>query len=69
MTFSTLTSAMIPVVSSLSDVPDDLPLYYADENFYFRVPLAESDDGRWLVTIDVGYQEYRNWLLARRLLQ
>jgi hypothetical protein len=59
MTFPTLTCAMIPVMSDISDMPDDLPLNWDDDCFYFRVPVAESDDGRWLVTVDVGYEDKR----------
>jgi hypothetical protein len=58
MTFPTLTCSMIPVMSDIGDIPDDLNLNYDDECFYFRVPIAESDDGRWLTSIDAGYQEW-----------
>jgi hypothetical protein len=57
MTFPVLDCRMVPVVSDVGDIPDDLDMNYEEGCFYVRMPLAESDDGRWLTSIDVGYRE------------
>jgi hypothetical protein len=57
MTFPSIASRMIPLISDVADIPDDFDLNYEDDCRYFRVPLAKSEDGQWLAFVDVGYQE------------
>jgi hypothetical protein len=57
MPLPAISSRMVPLISEVAEVPDDLDLQYEDGCFYLRVPVAESEDGRWLVAIDVGYRE------------
>lgn len=59
MAFPTITSIMVPLLSEVEELPDDLDLNYEDGCYYFRVPVAESECGRWLTTVDVGYREQR----------
>src|SRR5947209_4448435 len=54
MTFPEDTCRMIPMVACLEDLPDDLDIFYDEGCFYFRIGLAESEDGRWLTSIDIG---------------
>jgi hypothetical protein len=48
---------MIAQISDLGDLPDDLEIFYDDGCFYFRIGLAESEDGLWFTSIDIGYVE------------
>ena len=48
---------MSPVINDLGDVPTDLDVNYEEGCWYIRVPIALSEDGRWLTSIDVGYRE------------
>jgi hypothetical protein len=57
MTFPHIADLMVPVLSDLDDIPDDLDIHYEDGCHYVRVPIAESEDGRWLIAVDVGYRE------------
>lgn len=56
MSFPSITSVMRPIISGVDEIPDDLDLLYDDGCSFFRVPVAQSDDGRWLVAVDVGYR-------------
>ena len=56
MSFPQITSKMVPFITELADVPEDLDVHYEDGCSYVRVPLAESEDGQWLVVVDVGYR-------------
>jgi len=60
MSFPKITSKMVPLLSSIGELPEDLDLNYEDGCFYLRVPIGESDCGRWLTTVDVGYRESRD---------
>ncbi len=55
--FPKLTCKMSPVFTDLEDVPSDLEVNYEDECWYIRVPVAESEDERWLTSVDVGYNQ------------
>ncbi|WP_157644446.1 hypothetical protein [Bradyrhizobium sp. WSM2793] len=57
MNFPKLTCKMSPVINDLEDVPSDLDVNYEDGCWYIRVPIALSEDGRWLTSVDVGYRE------------
>ncbi|WP_316186262.1 MULTISPECIES: hypothetical protein [unclassified Bradyrhizobium] len=57
MNFPNLTCPMSPVISDLEDIPTDLDVNYEEGCWYIRIPIALSEDGRWLTSIDVGYQE------------
>jgi hypothetical protein len=57
MSFPNLTCTMSPVINDLGDVPTDLDVNYEEGCWYIRVPIAESENGRWLTSIDVGYRE------------
>lgn len=57
MTFPNLTCRMSPVITDLLDIPADLDVHYEDGCWYVRVPIAESEDGRWLTSVDIGYRE------------
>lgn len=58
MPFPEIDASMLPLVSDIADIPDDLDINYEEECFFLRVPIAASECGRWLVTIDVGWREY-----------
>jgi hypothetical protein len=58
MAFPELDCEMIPVMSELGDIPDDLDLHFEDGCVYHRIALAESKYHRWLTAIDIGYREY-----------
>src|SRR5271163_4702768 len=57
MALPEISSPIIPEVSDVTDIPEDLETLYDDGCFFLRVPLGKSEDGRWLVAIDVGYRE------------
>jgi hypothetical protein len=59
MSFPEITVAMTPQITAedVEYIPEDLNLLHTDGCHFFRVPIAESEDGQWLVTIDVGYRE------------
>lgn len=60
MSFANVASPITPLISDLSDLENEFELNYLDGCWFFRVPLADSECGRWQVFLDVGYREYRN---------
>jgi hypothetical protein len=60
MPLPAISSPIVPVIEDVDDIPDDLETLYDDGCFFLRVPLGESEDGRWLVAVDVGYRETTN---------
>lgn len=59
MSFPEIDVPMIPLIfeEDVEDIPADLNLLHTDGCHFFRIPIAESEDGRWLVNIDIGYRE------------
>jgi hypothetical protein len=59
MTFPEITARMVPTVTEADvfDIADGLDLLHERDCHFLRVPIAESEDRRWLVTVDVGYIE------------
>src|SRR3981081_2148223 len=59
MPFPEITVPMVPLLSGVEAIPDDLDLNFDDGCFFLRVPVAASEDDRWLVTVDAGWRDYK----------
>lgn len=56
-------SKFLPLVGGANDVPDDLYVIHEDGCNFVRLPIAESEDGRWHTVVDVGLRPVEDAIL------